>query len=97
MDSKTRARLRAMANQVKPSVIIGKDGITENVIKQLDIDLDAKELVKVSILADDQDYKLMLNSLASSLKAEPVCCIGKRLVLYRYSAKKNVKHVLENA
>lgn len=97
MDSKTRAKLRAFASQIKPSVIIGKEGISENLIKQIGMDLDSRELVKVSVLESEVDYKAMLDELCVKLKAEPVCYIGKKLVLYRYSTKKNVKHILENA
>jgi len=96
MDSKTRAKLRSIASLVQPTVIIGKDGVTENVIKQINMDLDARELVKITVLENDIDYKELLNELASKLNAEPVCSIGKKLVLYRYSSKKKVNHILSN-
>ena len=95
LDSKTRAKLRSIASLVQPSVIIGKDGVTENVVKQINMDLDARELIKISVLENDIDYKKLLNELAAKLNAEPVCSIGKKLVLYRYSSKKKVNHVLE--
>ena len=94
MDSKTRAKLRAIASTIQASVIIGKDGITENVVNQISMDLDARELVKISVLGEDKDCKAMINELASKLNAEPVCTIGKKIVLYRFSMKKNVKHIL---
>ena len=96
MDSKTRAKLRSIASLVQPTVIIGKDGVTENVVKQINMDLDARELVKITVLENDIDYKELLNELASKLNAEPVCSIGKKLVLYRYSSKKKVNHILSN-
>ena len=96
MDSKTRAKLRSIASLVQPTVIIGKDGVTENVIKQINMDLDARELVKITVLENDIDYKELLNELASKLNAEPVCSIGKKLVLYRYSSRKKVNHILSN-
>jgi len=94
MDSKTRAKLRGIASTISPTVIIGKDGVTENVIKQISMDLDARELVKITVLENDIDYKQLLNELATELNAEPVCSIGKKLVLYRYSSKKKNNHVL---
>lgn len=93
MDSKTRARVRAIASSIKPSVMIGKEGLTETVIKQIDMNLTAHELVKISVLTDT-DYKELLNEVASKLNAEPICAIGKKLVVYRYSSKKK-QHVLE--
>ena len=95
MDSKTRAKLRGMASGIKQTVIIGKDGVTENVIKQLNMDLDARELIKVSVLESDLDYRAILNQICESLNAEPVCSIGKKLVVYRYSNKKKNNHVLD--
>ena len=95
MDSKTRAKLRALASQIDATVIIGKDGISDNVLSQISMELDAKELVKISVLSSDEDYKAMLEEISTKLNAEPVCCIGKKLVVYRFSMKKKVKHVLE--
>ena len=95
MDSKTRAKLRSIASTIQPSVIIGKDGLTENVVKQIKMDLDAHELVQITVLENDIDYKSLLNEVANNVHAEPVCSIGKKLVVYRYSSRKNVKHVLE--
>ena len=95
LDSKTRAKLRSIASTIQPSVIIGKDGVTENVVKQINMDLDARELIKITVIENDIDYKELLNELAGKLNAEPVCSIGKKLVLYRYSGRKGVKHVLQ--
>ena len=94
IDSKIRAKLRSIASTIQPSVIIGKDGVTENVVKQINMDLDARELVKISVLGEDKDCKSMLSELAEKLNAEPVCSIGKKIVLYRFSHKKNIKHIL---
>ena len=48
--SKQRAGLRALANTITPIGQIGKGGITENIIKQLDDALEARELIKVTVL-----------------------------------------------
>lgn len=96
MDSKTRAKLRAMANKLAPSVIIGKDGVTETLVRQISIELDARELVKISVLSNDVDHKEILNELAQTLNADPISQIGKKMVLYRFSSKKGVKHILED-
>lgn len=95
MDSKTRAKLRSLATKIDATVIIGKDGLTENVLSQISMELDAKELVKISVLSSDEDLKKMLEEIATKLSAEQVCHIGKKLVVYRFSTKKKVKHVLE--
>ena len=94
MDSKTRAKLRGIAQTVSPSVMIGKEGLTDGVVDQINMNLSAHELVKIDVLETaDMDKKALLNHLAETLKAEPVCVIGRKLVLYRFAPKcKN--HVL---
>ncbi len=96
MDSKTRATLRKIANNIEPSVTVGKDGVTENVIKQLEMNLFAHELVKVSFVYGERDeHKEFFSMLCEKTGAEPICMIGKRCVVYKYSQKKGVKHILE--
>ena len=96
MDSKTRAKLRGLSNKVEPSVMVGKDGVTENVIKQVQMNLFSHELVKVSFLyGEREEHKALFEVLCEKTGAEPVCLIGKRCVVYKYSQKKGVKHILE--
>lgn len=96
MDSKTRAKLRGFANKIEASVIIGKEGITDNVLNQISMNLDAHELVKINVLSSDEDYKAILKTISDKLNAEPIQAVGKKLVLYRFSAKKKNGHVLQD-
>ena len=43
-------QLRSMANNLKPTVIVGKEGVTANILKQVNEGLEAHELIKVSVL-----------------------------------------------
>ena len=94
LNSKQRAKLRSLASTISATTIMGKDGLTETVLAQIDRELTARELVKVSVLetaeASAKDY---LIESASVLKAEQVCSIGKKFVLYRRSNKQGVKHI----
>jgi len=94
MDSKTRAKLRSIAQGVSPSVAIGKTGLTDGVIDQIRMNLSAHELVKIDVLETaDVDKKELMNEICDMLGAEPVCVIGRKVVVYKFSAKcKN--HVL---
>jgi len=94
MDSKIRAKLRAKASLLDPVCQIGLDGLTDNVVKTIDNVLENRELIKIKILQNsDCDAKILINTLAERLHAEPVQAIGRVMVLYRYSKKKNVKHI----
>lgn len=91
MTSKQRAALRSMANTLQPLYQIGKAGVTPAVTEQLDAALEARELIKITVLETaPQSPKETIEVLSERLHAEPVQCIGKKLTLYRRS-KENPK------
>ncbi len=88
LTSKQRANIRKVANALDAEVQIGQNGITENMLKQINMALDSHELVKISILANsDVNAKAIINDLAKTLNAEPIQAIGNKIVLYRFSRK----------
>lgn len=92
--SKQRSFLRSMAHSIDPVAYLGKQGLTENVIKQIDICLEARELVKVKLQEGcDLDAKEVANEVAEKLGAEFVQAIGHKFTLYRES-KDNKQIVL---
>ena len=94
LNSKQRAKLRSIASSFEPMVMIGKDGLSDNVLDQIDKQLFAHEMVKVSVLdGAEESARDYLVKVASALKAEEVCSIGKRFVVYRQSNKKGLKHI----
>ncbi|MDR0856446.1 MAG: YhbY family RNA-binding protein [Clostridiales bacterium] len=95
LESKTRAALRSLAAAAPSILQIGKNGVEDNVVKQLEDALNARELVKVTILkACEEDHKALFADLAKLLGAEQVTLIGNKMVFYRLSLKKGVKHIL---
>ena len=94
MDSKQRAKLRSIASTIDATTIVGKDGLTETVLGQIDRELNARELVKVSVLGGaEMTAKEYLKQVAEILSGEEVCSIGKKFVVYRRSNKKGIKHI----
>ena len=88
LHSKQRAYLRSMANTIDPLLHIGKEGVTDAVIAQLDELLESKELVKAACLETaPQTAREACETACSVLGAEPVQCIGRRFVLYRPKKK----------
>ena len=86
LTSKQRASLRAMANSLQPIFQIGKGNINENFVEQIDGALETRELIKISILETaDVTAREASDELCAALVAEPVQCIGRKLVLYRKS------------
>ncbi len=94
MTSKQRAYLRSLANSITAILQIGKNGINDNLIKQVDDALEARELIKVSVLETAPDEKRILaEELASSTGSILVQILGNKITLYR-ARKKNPKIVL---
>ena len=79
LKGKQRAYLRSIANTLKPSTQIGKDGVTESFLEQLDDMLRKREIVKVTIL----ETKETANAICEALRAEFVQAIGSKFTLYK--------------
>ena len=94
LNSKQRANLRSLASNYDPMVMIGKDGLTDNILEQIDRQLFAHEMVKVSVLEGaEKTAKEYLHEVAEKLNAEEVCSIGRKFVVYKMSNKKGLKHI----
>lgn len=79
-----RRDLRAKAHHLDPVVSIAANGLTESVMKEIDVALKAHELIKIRVYGDDREARVgYLQSICSTLKCAPVQSIGKLLVVYR--------------
>ena len=88
MTSKERAYLRGLANRVPSLYQVGKDGVTENVIKQIHDALTARELIKGNVLENAlMSAREVAEELAAATGSQVVQVIGNRFVLYRRSDK----------
>jgi RNA-binding protein len=84
--SKQRSYLKSLAHSLDPAVYLGKGGLTENIIKELDVNLEARELVKVKLQEGcSLEPKDVANQVAEALGAEFVQAIGKKFTVYRES------------
>ena len=97
MDGKTRALIRSKATQIKSTFQIGKEGITENLIKAIIDSLNARELVKINVLKNcDESMTEIIENLTKKTNSIEICQIGQKIVLYKYSTRKGIKHLIEN-
>lgn len=79
-----RKSLKARAHALQPVVMIGGNGLTPPVLKEIDRSLAAHELIKVQVSGEDRESRgLMLEEICSAVGAEAVQTIGRMLVLYR--------------
>ncbi|MBO0587020.1 ribosome assembly RNA-binding protein YhbY [Sporosarcina sp. E16_8] len=89
LTNKQKSFLRGESNRLQPLVHIGKSGLTESVITQIEEALEAKELIKVTILQNcDQDKNEIAAKLEEQEGIEVVQVIGKIIVLYKESVEK---------
>ena len=90
LTSKQRAQLRGLANGIDTILIVGKDGIGDNLIKQADDALEARELIKGRVLENSMlSAREAAEQLAPLTRSEVVQVIGTKFVLYRQSHKKD--------
>ena len=81
--------LVSLAHNLKPVIMVGQHGVTDNVLKELDIALNHHELVKIKIAGEDRDSKNeMINQLCEASGAEKIQAIGKTLTLFKRNTKK---------
>lgn len=96
MTSKERAKLRSLANNDNPVCIIGKEGLTDEVITSVRQVLETRELIKFRVLNTcDLTAKECLEEICSKLNAEPVSCVGNVGVIYKFSSKKKTHVIAE--
>ena len=92
LQTKQKAMLRSLAMNLKPIFQIGKNGLSEELIKGLNDALEAHELIKISIL---KNCSLNINEaafdIASRTNSEIVQTIGRNVVFYRKSKKQLIK------
>lgn len=92
---KQRSYLRKLGQEEEPLVFIGKNDLTETVVREVDNLLTARELVKVKIQDTSLlDAKTTANELAEMLNAEYVQAIGRKFVLYRPAPEKENRKIV---
>ena len=86
LTGKQKRYLRALATEEKTIFQIGKDGLSDNLVEQVDHAIDARELIKISVLKNSSvDIKETGFDLARFTNSELVQVIGRTIVLYRPS------------
>ena len=95
LNSKQRAELRGMANTLEPIFQVGKGGVNDQLIRQVDETLEKRELIKLTTLeTSPESSREAADKIAESVGADVVQVIGRKFVLYRKS-KENQKIFLK--
>ncbi|MGD8912234.1 MAG: ribosome assembly RNA-binding protein YhbY [Candidatus Thiodiazotropha sp.] len=87
--------LKKLAHNLKPVVIVGQHGLSENVLNEIDTTLNTHELIKVKLAgADKQDRKALSSDILEHLSAELVQIIGRVAIFYRPNPKKKKNRII---
>ena len=88
LTSKQRSEFRAQANSLETTLIVGKDGVTENVIAEADRLLTARELVKGKVLETAlMSAREVSDAICEATGADGISCVGYKFVIWRFSEK----------
>ena len=88
LTSKERAELRAKANSLETTLIVGKGGVSEALIADVEIQLDNRELVKGKVLETAlMTAREASDEICAATGADGVSCVGNKFVIYRFSEK----------
>lgn len=92
LNSKQRQFLKAQAHSLNPVVLLGADGLSENVIKEIDYSIEHHELIKIKLNAGE-GRKEQAQQAADAVHAELVNVVGRVAILFRQS-KDNSRFIL---
>lgn len=94
LTSKQRSNLRSLAQKIEPVTQVGKLGVNESLIESLDLAIEKRELIKVTVLENSGLVPKEAGfEIAEKLDAEFVCATGRKLVFYRRSSNPKVEHI----
>ncbi len=89
LTSKQRAELRSEANTLETTLMVGKGGVTENVLSEAKTQLEARELVKGRVLETAlMTAREVSDEICEALGADGIQCVGSKFVIYKKSEKK---------
>ena len=91
LNSKQTSHLRALSHSLSPVVMIGNNGLTEQVLREIESSLKAHELIKIKVFGDDRELrKSLLETICEKTGAVAIHHIGKQLVIYRQADKPKI-------
>lgn len=89
LTSKQRAELRSEANTLETTLMVGKGGVTENVLAEARTQLEARELVKGRVLETAlMTAREVSDEICEAIGADGIQCVGSKFVIYKKSEKK---------
>jgi RNA-binding protein len=84
--------LKGLAHALKPVVMIGDKGLTDAVMEEIKIALDAHELIKINVRSEERDERQkMIDKIISKTQSAKVQTIGSKLVIFKRSKEAKIE------
>lgn len=83
-----KKKLKAQAHPLNPVVMIGQSGLTPAVLKEINVALDAHELIKIKIRAERDERNIIKEQICADTHAKLIQSIGQVAVIFRKNPKK---------
>jgi len=93
VNSVRKKQFKAQAHTLKPVIIVGQSGLTESVLKEIEITLDTHELIKIKIRAERDDRKQIRDQIVTDTHSELIQSIGQIIVIYRKKPEQKQKKI----
>ena len=94
VNEQTEKSFKSLAANLQPVGQFGKGGMSENMLRSFSDALEARELIKINVLTNaEEDARSLGDELAARLSAECVAVIGRKVILYRRSSRKEFEHI----
>lgn len=91
LSSKQISHLRSLGHNLNPVVMIGNNGLSDSVLKEIDNSLKAHELIKIQVQAERATREAMLGEICEKTGAVAVHHIGKQLLIYRKAEQPRIQ------
>ncbi|MFW5443027.1 MAG: ribosome assembly RNA-binding protein YhbY [Methylococcaceae bacterium] len=88
MNSAEKKQLKSQAHSLKPVIIVGQSGLSESVLKEINITLDTHELIKIKIRAEKDVRTQIRDQIITETKSELIQTIGQMIAIYRQNPDK---------
>ena len=83
MNSEQLKQMKSKAHELKPVIMVGQAGLTEAVLKEIEIALEIHELIKIKVRAERDERKQIQQKICTETNAELIQSIGQIVVIYR--------------
>jgi len=93
LTGKQRSHLKGLAHDLDPSVLVGQRGVTDAVVEQVEMALEAHELIKVRLAGHRDERQAMAEEIARRLGARLVDSIGRMAIFYRAHADSGERRI----